>query len=70
MACTKMDTCPVPASSGVGAIYRKRYCDANWQACARIAVLEECGDGNVPHWLKPNMAPEADNIIARAMATE
>ena len=69
MPCKNLDSCPIPGKSGVGAIYRKRYCDGNWSACARLTVLEECGAASVPAWLKPNMAPEADTIIARVMAT-
>lgn len=70
MACENLDKCPVPGNSGVGAIYRKRYCEANWEACARLSVLNECGPRAVPSWLKPNMAPEAEELIARVVATE
>lgn len=69
MPCDKMNQCPVPSENGVGAIFRKRYCENDWQQCARVKVGQECGFEDVPKWLKPNMEEEADDIIARILIT-
>jgi hypothetical protein len=70
MACQNLEKCPIPLHEGVGAIYRKRYCESNWEECARLAVFRQCGPSHVPQWLKPNMNPEADDIIARVQASD
>lgn len=65
MPCQNLEKCPIPLFDGVGDIYRRRYCENNWEACARLQVFLELGPSHVPSWLKPNMPAEADDLIAR-----
>lgn len=69
--CERLKTCPMPLEDGVGPVYKKRYCTAEFTSCARYQVLTAVGGPNVPRWLKPNMNAEGEQIIAeiRAKAT-
>lgn len=66
MPCMNIDRCPIPLDEGVGPIYQKRYCQDNWDGCARWAVFSTLGPAQVPKWLRPNMGVEAEQIILRA----
>lgn len=69
MPCEKLSTCPfynekMPDNKGLGAVYRKTYCDASNAKCARYMVAIALGGQAVPLDLYPNMASRAEQIIA------
>lgn len=68
--CKSLPRCPMPLEEGVGAIYRKHYCTADFTACARFQVLTAVGGAHVPLWLKPNMNAEGEQIIREIRAKE
>lgn len=51
---------------GVGMIYKKKYCNENYELCARYKVLIEVGESFVSDNLYPNMHDIALNIIEEA----
>lgn len=63
--CQSLPRCPMPLEDGVGTIYRKHYCTADFTRCARYQVLSTVGGAHVPLWLKPNMNEEGEQIIIR-----
>ncbi len=69
MKCEKLDNCPfyqekLPIESGLGAIYRKNYCESDKTKCARFTVATTLGPQYVPIDLYPNMNERANQIIA------
>lgn len=69
MACENFAGCPfyhekMPVDKGLGAVYRKTYCDVNNKKCARYMVATTVGPQAVPLDLYPNMASRAEQIIA------
>ena len=70
MPCINIERCPIPLDDGVGPIYKRRYCESNWESCARFAVFDRYGPPAVPSWLRPNMMPEAEDIILRQAQSE
>lgn len=71
MACEKLPTCPfynekMPIDKGLGAVYRKTYCDTSNRQCARYMVATTLGAPAVPIDLYPNMTSRAEEIIADA----
>ena len=66
--CFKLSECPfyqgkMPMERGIGAIYRKKYCNGNFEICARYRVLTSVGASYVPDSLYPGMQDIADSII-------
>jgi hypothetical protein len=71
MNCAKLSACPfyndkMPMESGLGAIFKKKYCMGNNETCARYIVLQELGPEHVPDTLYPGMRDVANQIIALA----
>lgn len=69
--CEKLNNCPffnekMPDTKGLGAMYKKKYCQGDNRDCARYVVFNELGKGNVPITLYPNMLDEAKKLIAEA----
>lgn len=69
MPCEKLPACPfyndkMPIDKGLGAVYRKTYCDISNKKCARYMVATTVGPAAVPLDLYPNMASRAEQIIA------
>lgn len=69
MKCEKIANCPfyqqkMPIDSGLGAIYRRNYCETDKTKCARFMVASTLGPSYVPIDLYPNMADRAKQIIA------
>ena len=67
--CEKLATCPfyqgdMKMESGLGAMYKKKYCEGNKIECARYKVATTLGKDFVPIDLYPNMGSRADKIIA------
>jgi len=50
--------------SGMGAIYKKNYCQSDNSKCARYMVAQQLGREKVPTNLYPNMIDRAKKIIA------
>ncbi|HZK57247.1 MAG TPA: hypothetical protein VFD17_02960 [Clostridia bacterium] len=70
MKCEKLQTCPfynnkMDIESGLGKMYKNRYCLGNKEKCARYIVSEELGAKFVPVSLYPNMHEKAEEIIAQ-----
>jgi hypothetical protein len=55
--------------SGLGSIFKKKYCLGNNAACARYMVLQSLGPGHVPNTLYPSMNDVARQIIETAERT-
>lgn len=69
MPCEKLPACPfyndkMPIDKGLGAVYRKTYCDVSNKKCARYMVAVTLGPQFVPLDLYPNMSSRAEQIIA------
>ncbi len=69
MPCEKLAACPfynekMPVDKGLGAVYRKTYCDVSNKKCARYMVAIALGAPAVPLDLYPNMASRAEQILA------
>jgi hypothetical protein len=68
MDCIKIGMCPfyndkMPMTSGLGAIYKKKYCLGNNELCARWKVFRTLGQAHVPDTLYPSMIDIAHQII-------
>ena len=68
MLCEKFTSCKlfnekVPADKGIGAVYKKRYCDESKHTCARYIISVSVGDKYITDGLLPNMKDKADRII-------
>ena len=68
MLCEKYTSCPfyndkIPLDSGLGKIYKSKYCEGNNHTCARYRVAEAIGKDAVPQSLYPNMNQKADEIL-------
>jgi hypothetical protein len=68
MDCIKISMCPfyndkMPMARGLGAIYKKKYCEGNHEICARWKVLQALGSQHVPANLYPSMIDVAQQII-------
>jgi hypothetical protein len=67
--CALIETCiffndrmaNMPSMAGM---YKKRYCHAEWQQCARYRVFDAVGRENVPADLYPNDEAKVDLVIA------
>lgn len=73
MKCPKLAGCPfyqekMPLESGLGALYRKGYCETDNSKCARHIVATSLGPQYVPADLYPNMNKRAEQIIAENSA--
>lgn len=54
----------MPDTSGMGAIYKKKYCLGDSSQCARFQVFKRLGKGSVPANLYPNMIARVPEIVA------
>lgn len=73
MQCEKLAACPfynekMPIDSGLGAMYRKKYCENDMEGCARFMVSTAVGKEHVTNSLYPNMVDQAKQIIAEQSA--
>ena len=55
----------MPQDSGMGSIFKTRYCTGDSAKCARYMVAKQLGREKVPVTLYPNMADEAKALIAK-----
>jgi hypothetical protein len=68
MRCVLFETCPiynetVPVESGLGKLFKQRYCERGGAQCARLLVSEAVGRAYVPPDLFPNIPDRAEDII-------
>ncbi len=66
--CEKLEKCPfyqgkMNAESGLGSIYKKKYCEGDKTTCARYMVSTQVGPEFVDNHLYPNMIDRAKSII-------
>jgi len=71
MECENLKNCPfykdkMDIDSGVGKLYKERYCEGDKTKCARYQVLMKLGRPAVPNDLYPNMHERAEEIINKA----
>lgn len=70
MVCEKLGDCPfyndkMDIESGLGRLYKRRYCEGGKTQCARYMVLMSLGGKSVPLDLFPNMQKRAEEIISQ-----
>lgn len=71
--CECLPGCPffndkMPDTSGLGSIYKKKYCLDDNTHCARHMVVKALGKPAVPPTLYPNMRDVAEGLIRAAAA--
>jgi len=54
----------MPDTSGLGAMYKKKYCQGDNLSCARYIAAKELGGDNIPRTLYPNNIEDAKKLIA------
>ena len=69
MACEKLEKCPfyqgkMDINRGVGAMYKKAYCEGDKTKCARYIVATQLGPEYVTASLYPNMNGAAEKLLA------
>ncbi len=67
--CEKLQKCPfyqgkMSMESGLGAMYKRKYCEGNKLECARYKVATTLGPEFVTDHLYPNMNDLAEKIIS------
>ena len=70
MECERLANCSfyqnkMPIESGLGSLYRKKYCEGDKTRCARYLVVTKLGPEYVPDDLYPNMDKRAEEILAK-----
>ncbi len=68
--CEKLSKCPfyqgaMSMESGLGKMYKQKYCEGDKTACARYMVATEVGPEFVTNKLYPNMIDAAKSIIEK-----
>ncbi|MCD4652071.1 MAG: hypothetical protein K8S56_09860 [Candidatus Cloacimonetes bacterium] len=67
--CELLSGCPffndkMKESSGIGAVYKKKYCLGDSSTCARFMVFKKLGKASVPDDLYPYMLARAKKLIS------
>lgn len=67
--CEKLAKCPfyqgkMSMESGLGAIYKKKYCEGDKLNCARYMIATQLGPEFVTNHIYPNMQDMAKKMIA------
>ena len=67
--CEKLPKCPfyqgkMDINSGLGSMYKKKYCEGDKTICARYIVATQLGPEFVTANLYPNMQDAANKILA------
>ena len=55
----------MPIDSGLGLMYKNKYCLDDFKECARYKVCVALGKENVPDNLYPNMLNAAEKLISK-----
>ncbi len=66
--CEKLEKCPfyqgkMSMESGLGAMYKKKYCEGDKNICARYIVATKLGPEFVTDRLYPNMDKAAQELL-------
>ena len=66
--CEKLPTCPfyqgkMDINSGLGKLYRQKYCEGDKTLCARYTVATKLGPQYVTNDLYPNMNDVANRML-------
>ncbi len=66
--CEKLEKCPfyqgkMSLDSGLGAMYKRKYCEGDKTICARYKVVTTLGPEYVTNDLYPNMDNVANKLI-------
>ncbi len=67
--CEKLEKCPfyqgkMSMDTGIGAMYKKKYCEGDKTTCARYMIATTVGAEYVTNHIYPNMVDQAEKIIA------
>lgn len=68
--CENLAKCPfyqgqMSMDSGLGGMYKKRYCEGDRLICARYMISSTLGKEYVPANLYPNMVDKAKEILSK-----
>lgn len=68
--CEKLAKCPfyqgkMDINSGLGAMYKQKYCEGDKTACARYIVATQLGPEYVTNNLYPNMSDAAKALLEK-----
>ena len=68
--CEKLPKCPfyqgqMKMDSGLGGMYKKKYCEGDKTLCARYMIVSTVGPQFVNNTIYPNMVDLAKDIIAK-----
>ena len=68
MTCEKLQKCPfyqgkMNMDSGLGSMYKKKYCEGDKTLCARYIVATKLGAEYVTNSLYPNMNDAANKLL-------
>ena len=68
--CEKLEKCPfyqgkMSMDSGLGSMYKKKYCEGDKTICARYMVATKLGPEYVTTNLYPNMTDAAKSILEK-----
>jgi len=68
--CEKLEKCPfyqgkMSMDSGLGKMYKQKYCEGDKTSCARYMVATTLGPEFVTEKLFPNMVDTAKNLIEK-----
>ena len=68
-ACEKLEKCPfyqgkMDINSGLGRMYKEKYCEGDKTICARYIVATQLGPEFVTPALYPNMDKVAEKLLA------
>lgn len=66
--CEKLSKCPfyqgkININSGLGAMYKKKYCEGDKTICARYIISTKLGPEFVNNNIYPNMTDVANNLL-------
>ena len=69
MTCEKLAKCPfyndkMDINSGLGSMYKRKYCEGDKTICARYIVATQLGAEYVTDKLYPNMDKTAEKLLA------
>lgn len=68
--CEKLEKCPfyqgkMSMETGLGAIYKQKYCEGDKTTCARYMIATTLGPEFVNNHIYPNMTDMAKDMIAK-----
>ncbi len=68
--CEKLAKCPfyqgqMSMDSGLGSMYKKKYCEGDKLSCARYMIATKLGPEYVTNMIYPNMLDVAKKLLAQ-----